>query len=143
MNCPKCKSNSYVKDGVVKRRQRFQCKQCAYRYTVSKLGKPPIIKKFALLLYLEGLGFRSIERLLNVSNVTVMRWVRSFGQEIEKMRKHDSDLEVVEMDEMHTYIGSKKTIVGYGLLLTDMERNSSISFLVQGEKKLEESYGKK
>ncbi len=36
---------------------------------------------------------------------------------------------------MHTYIGSKKTIVGYGLLLTDLENDLSSAFLVQEEKK--------
>jgi len=28
----------------------------------------------------------------------------------------------VEIDEMHSYIASKKTIAGYGLLLIDMEK---------------------
>lgn len=84
---------------------------------------------------LSRLGFRSIERLLGVSNVTVMRWIKSFGKEIEKLRKEDRDLEVVELDEMYTYIGSKKTILGYGLMLIDLGKNLSTSFLVQGEKK--------
>ena len=36
---------------------------------------------------------------------------------------------MVEVDEMHTYVGSKKTTVGYGLLLIDMEKDSSTSLL--------------
>ena len=135
MNCPKCNSGVYVKDGIVKGKQRYLCKKCKYRYTVKERGKPSTVKKFALLLYLEGLGFRSIERLLNVSNVSVMRWVKSYGKEIEKLRTENGDLEVVELDEMHTYIGSKKTIVGYGLLLIDLGKDLSTSFLVQGKKK--------
>ncbi|OON69206.1 hypothetical protein B0919_10850 [Hymenobacter sp. CRA2] len=31
----------------------------------------------ALKLYLEGMGLRAIGRVLDVSNVTVMRWVRT------------------------------------------------------------------
>ena len=141
MNCPKCKSEHHVKDGIVKGKQRYLCKKCKYRYTVPFKGKPIELKKFALILYLEGLGFRSIERIINVSNVTVMRWVKSLGKEVEFMRRKDKGLEVIEIDETHTYIGSKKTIVGYGLLLTDLEKSLSISFLVQGERKLEDSYG--
>ena len=141
MNCPKCKSSHHVKDGIVKGKQRYLCKNCKYRYTVSFKGKPIELKKFALVLYLEGLGFRSIERIINVSNVTVMRWIKSFGKEVELIRRKDKELEVIELDEMHTYIGSKKTIVGYGLLLTDLEKSLSTSFLVQGERKLEENYG--
>ena len=33
---------------------------------------------------------------------------------------------VVELDEMPTYIGSKKTTVGYGLLLIDLENDLSL-----------------
>ena len=36
---------------------------------------------------------------------------------------------MVEVDEMHSYIGSKKTTVGYGLLLIDMASDSSTSLL--------------
>jgi hypothetical protein len=32
---------------------------------------------------------------------------------------------VVEMDEMHTYVGTKKTIAGYGLLSVDMGNGPS------------------
>jgi len=56
-------------------------------------------------------------------------------------RDDDEELEIIEMDEMHTYIGLKKTIVGYGLLLTDLEKSLSTSFLVRGEKKLEKNSG--
>ena len=42
---------------------------------------------------------------------------------------------MVEVDEMHSYIGSKKTAAGFGLLLIDMERDFSISLLATGETK--------
>ena len=142
MNCPKCKSDHSVKDWIIKCRQRYLCKECKYRYTVPFIGKSIELKKFALILYLEGLGFRSIERIIEVSNVTVMRWIKSFGKEVELLRRDDDEeLEIIEMDEMHTYIGLKKTIVGYGLLLTDLEKSLSTSFLVRGEKKLEKNSG--
>ncbi len=116
MNCPKCNSGKHVKDGIVKGKQRYFCKECKYRYTVKHLGKPIELKKAALYLYLEGLGFRSIERFLKVSNVSVMNWIKGFGKEIESLRKIDGTIEIVEMDELHTYIGLKKTTFGYGLL---------------------------
>jgi len=125
MNCPKCNSGKYVKDGIVKGKQRYFCKECRYRYTVKHLGKPIELKKAALYLYLEGLGFRSIERFLKVSNVSVMNWIKGFGKEIESLRKTDGTIEIVEMDELHTYIGLKKTTFGYGLLLIDLENGTS------------------
>ena len=125
MNCPKCNSGKHVKDGIVKGKQRYFCKECKYRYSVKHLGKPIELKKAALYLYLEGLGFRSIERFLKVSNVSVMNWIKGFGKEIESLRKTDGTIEIVEMDELHTYIGLKKTTFGYGLLLIDLENGTS------------------
>ena len=125
MNCPKCNSGKHVKDGIVKGKQRYFCKECKYQYTVKHLGKPIELKKAALYLYLEGLGFRSIERFLKVSNVSVMNWIKGFGKEIESLRKTDGTIEIVEMDELHTYIGLKKTTFGSGLLLIDLENGTS------------------
>jgi hypothetical protein len=78
------------------------------------------MKKQALHPYLEGLGFRSIGRFLGVSNVSVLNWIRSFGREVRELNSESQEIEMVEVDEMHSYIGSKKTTVGYGLLLIDM-----------------------
>ncbi len=44
---------------------------------------------------------------------------------------------------MHSYVGFKKTTVGYGLLLIDMKKSLSILSLDAGELKQEKSYGKK
>ena len=134
--CPKCQSSEYCKDGLVKGRQRYKCKSCNYRFTVEHLGKPETLKKDALVLYLEGLGFRSIGRFLNVSHVCVYNWIKEFGKKVENIRS-STGIEIVELDEMHTYIGTKKTIVGYGLLLIEMGKDSSTSLLAQGGKKLE------
>ncbi|MDR1224461.1 MAG: IS1 family transposase, partial [Tannerella sp.] len=30
MNCPRCGSINYCKDGVIKGRQRYKCKDCVY-----------------------------------------------------------------------------------------------------------------
>jgi len=137
MKCPKCNSENHVKDGIVKGKQRYYCKECKYRYTVDYRGKPLEIKRMALHLYLEGLGFRSIGRLMKVSNVTVLKWIKAFGQEIERAQKEEKQIEIVELDELHTYIKSKKTIVGYGWLLIGMGEDTLTSCLVPVERKLE------
>jgi hypothetical protein len=92
-------------------------------------AKPKSMKKQALLLYLEGLGFRSIGRYLGVSNVSVLNWIRSFGEMVASLKEEESNIAVVELDEMHSYIGSKKTTAGFGLLLIDLEKSSSTSLL--------------
>ena len=130
MQCPKCKTERFVKDGIVKSKQRYKCKACNFRYTViqKSTGKPLHLKRFALQLYLEGLGFRSIGRVLKVSNVSILNWIRQFGEQVKSLQS-DEPVSVTEIDEMHTYIGIKKTINGYGLLLIDMKRDSCTSLL--------------
>lgn len=140
MKCPKCNSEHSVKNGIVKNKQRYLCKPCQYRYTVAEIGKPKALKKLALQLYLEGLGFRSIERILEVSNVSVLNWVKELGKKIEEYRQVEGNIEIIEMDELHSYIGRKKTTVGSGLLLIGMDTNSSISCLAVGGRKLAKNY---
>jgi transposase-like protein len=126
--CPKCKSENRSKDGIVREKQRYRCKECNYRYTVERREakeSTPEIRKLALKLYLEGLGFRSIGRILEFSHVAVYHWIRAFGAEIVSLGD-SGNASIVEIDEMHSYIGSKKTTVGYGLLLIDLENGLSI-----------------
>jgi transposase-like protein len=81
MNCPQCSSDTNVKSGFAKGRQRYKCKACGYHFTVENKSttKPLSMKKQALHLYLEGLSFRSIGKLLGVSNVTVLNWIKASG----------------------------------------------------------------
>ena len=80
-------------------------------------------------MYLEGLGFRSIGRILGISNVSILNWIRNFGEKVKDLQSDSSSIEYAELDEMHSYIGNKKTIVGFGLLLIDLEKDSSTSLL--------------
>ena len=70
----------------------------------------------ALELYLEGLGFRSIGRLIKVSHISVFNWIKQYGQNMDLLQ-NDHAICVTEIDEMHSYIGSKKTQSGSGLQL--------------------------
>ena len=137
VKCPKCCSEECRKDGIVKGRQRYKCKSCGYRHTVHYRGKSSTIKRQAIELYLEGLGFRSIGRFLKCSHVSVYNWIKAFGKEASDEIRSAKAIEVVEMDEMHTYILSKKTTAGYGLLLIGMAKDSSIAYWATGDQKPE------
>ena len=142
MNCPKCGGTVYCKDGIVQGRQRYLCKGCRYRYTVEQRSGTgdKQTKRHALELYLEGLGLRSIGRILKFSNVSILNWVKAFGEALSEI-KREEPVQVMELDEMHSYIGSKKTIAGYGLLLIEMKKDSSIAYWVPGERLREKSSG--
>jgi transposase-like protein len=126
MDCPKCHTGNYSKDGIVKGKQRYLCKDCGFRYSVLKKSdvKPAETKRLALEMYLEGLGFRAIGRILKISYGTVYQWVKEWGSKVS-LPQNSEPIAVVELDEMHTYVGSKKTTVGYGLLLIDLQDGSS------------------
>ena len=143
MNCPKCSSDKKVKSGFVNGKQRYKCKECSCNFTVEikSTAKSKSKKKNALHLYLEGLGFRSIGRYLNVSHVAVYNWIKSYGEVVEKLRA-DNEIEVVELDEMHTYIQQKKLLLDMDCLI-DMEKDLSISLLATGALKQEKYYGKR
>jgi transposase-like protein len=125
--CPGCGSKERTKSGIVKGRQRWRCKGCDKRYSVERrsMDYPKQMRRQALELYLEGLGFRAIGRFLKVSYVTVFGWIKEFGLKTGEL-KSDAAIEVVELDELHSYVGNKKTIAGYGLLLIDLRSGSSL-----------------
>ena len=100
MNCPKCRCASRVKNGKIKNIQRYKCKSCGCNYTRSSLSRISLDKRIECIrLYLEGVGFRGIERLTGVSNVTVMRWVKRLGDDIERLRPQSGECEAVSVME--------------------------------------------
>ena len=86
------------------------------------------------------MGFRAIGRILNFSNVSVLRWIRNFGKSLDDI-KSEKHISIVEIDEMHTYISNKKTTAGSGFLLIEIGENSSIALLTSGIQKQDKSSG--
>ncbi len=76
-----------------------------------------------------------------MSHVSVQKWIKKFGQELEDL-KSENEISIVEMDEMHTYIGNKKNIAGSGLLLIELGKSLSTALLAAEEQKLENYSGK-
>jgi len=142
MNCPRCKSPNHKKNGKISERQRYQCHDCGYNYSVElkSTASSAFVKRQALQLYLEGLGFRSIGRILGVSHVSVQNWIKKYGKDLEDL-KSENEISVVELNEMHTYIGNKKNIAGPGLLLIELGKNSSTALLVAEEQKPDKNSG--
>jgi transposase-like protein len=113
MQCSKCGCTTLIKNGIVHARQRYCCKSCGYNFTIERKSTafPSSIKQQALQLYLEGNGFRAIARLLGVSHVSVYRWIRNMGEQATAIQSPQK-IDVVEIDELHTYIGNKKLLLG-------------------------------
>jgi transposase len=102
-------------------KQRFKCKHCGCNYTQSTRYRIPLKKRIqAIKLYLEGVGFRGIERLTGISHNTVIQWVRQLATEIERLRPEMENKVVdVELDEMWHFIQKKLKNAGSGWRGTD------------------------
>ncbi len=120
MTCPKCTSTEKVRNGFKNKKQRYKCKECQCSYTQShKHGATLELKLQALKLYLEGMGFRGIGRILKVSNVTVLYWIRTLGKSLKTyVQTHLPDdirhIDVIEMDEMWHFTKKKNENYGSG-----------------------------
>ena len=126
MECKLCSKSLLVRNGIVRGKQRYKCKNCGYNFVQGDLrrGKNLDKQKLALHMYLENMGFRAIGRVLGVSNVTVLNWVKSAGsfiREYHNQNKDSSKVQVMEFDEMWHFINSKKQKFGFGLLWTDQD----------------------
>ncbi|WP_413617047.1 helix-turn-helix domain-containing protein [Hymenobacter latericus] len=85
MTCTRCGSGSSCKNGRMNGEQRYRCRLCGYNYTCGTgTGYSVEHRQLALRLYLEGMGLRAIGRVLDVSNVTVLRWMRAYGRRAEQ-----------------------------------------------------------
>lgn len=120
--CPKCHSENIVKSGIINQRQRFLCKECKYYFTVSKLGKQIdsyyVIK--ALQLYIEGVSYREIERILGISHVSVMNWVKKYHIKAPVNNKYHPTYKVMNHSELIDFLNDNKNVKGSGLLITEL-----------------------
>jgi transposase len=65
-------------------------------------------------MYVNGMGFRAIERVTGVHNTTVMDWVKKVEEILPDYYNPEQTPVVGELDELETFIGSKKTKFGSG-----------------------------
>ncbi len=98
-------------------KQRYKCKHCGCNDTQSTRYRIPIEKRIAVIkLYLEGVGFRGIERVTGVSHNTVIKWIRQFAKEIERLTPEvEHQVVEVEVYEMWHFIQKKLKNAGCGL----------------------------
>jgi transposase-like protein len=117
MQCPKCNSNHINKNSQKKGKQNYICRNCGRqfidRYEPYK-GYPQEVKEECLKMYVNGMGFRAIERIKNVHHTTIINWVKQSGKLLSNFCEPEFSPQVAKLDELETFIGSKKTKFGSG-----------------------------
>jgi transposase-like protein len=117
MECPECKSNHIHKNGHKKGKQNYLCVDCRRQFIdayESHRGYAQTVKQECLKMYVNGMGFRAIERVTGVHNTTVMDWVKKVEEILPDYYNPEQTPVVGELDELETFIGSKKTKFGSG-----------------------------
>jgi len=114
--CPYCHSTErQVKSGFNRTgTQRLQCQSCRRQYTPrpNPLGYDDKTRAAALKLYLEGNGFRRIGRLLSVNHQSVANWVNATHARLQAKKVAAPAAQqtgTLEMDELFTFVGTKKS----------------------------------
>jgi transposase-like protein len=112
IQCPHCASpEQQTKSGHTRTgSQRYKCRDCQRIYTPDPkpLGYPEETRREAVRLYLEGTNFRRIGRILGVNHQSVVNWVNAYHASLPAAAQAVAAAETLEMDELFTFVGSKK-----------------------------------
>jgi len=75
----------------------------------------------ALQLYIEGVSYREIERLLGVSHVSVMNWVKKYQVKIPKQNLYQPTYKVMSHRELTEFYSNRENLKGAGMIVTELE----------------------
>lgn len=117
--CPSCQGQHIRKNGKSRHgHQRFVCVTCKTTFGQTDHRRiEPEKKQDALRHYAEGVGLRATERLVGVSHNSVMNWVRQEVAGQSLVKADASQVQIIEADELWSYVGQKNTVFGSGGLL--------------------------
>jgi transposase-like protein len=118
MQCPECNSTHIRKNGKRRGKQNHICVNCDRQLIKgheTQKGYSDDLKRECLkMLYVNGMGLRGIEGVKGVHHTTMITWVRQVGELLRDAYAPERLPEVGELDELETFVGSKKTKSGSG-----------------------------
>lgn len=113
--CKNCDSEHSVRNGKVRGKQRYRCKECGFNFVVGDARtNDKIAAKKAMLILLYSLGkasFNLLARLFDTWPSQVYRWVVQEGLSLPE-QEVSGEIKEMEFDEMWHFIKSKKTNFG-------------------------------
>jgi transposase-like protein len=113
--CPECKSTHVPNNGHKKGKQNYLCVNCGRQFIdfyESQKGYVKKVKQQCLSMYVNGMGFRGIERITGVHNTTIMAWVKQVGERLPDYYTPETIPDLGELDELETLVKSKKIKFG-------------------------------
>ena len=110
LRCKRCGSEEYIKNGLMRGKQRYRCRACGLNFTATPpRGMPLQLKVITVLLYVSGLSMNRTAKLLGVSTPSVMTWIEQFAKDHAPKPEPQSRALVIELDEMWHYLKKTRT----------------------------------
>ena len=113
--CKNCQGAETVKNGCVRNKQRFHCKDCGYNFVVGddRMKAETAVKRaLAVILYALGkASYGFIAKLFGVTPPAVQKWLQREADRLDEP-EIPGTIREMEFDEMWHFIGSKKTKSG-------------------------------
>lgn len=131
--CKKCKSDNLVKNGSQNNKQRYKCKDCGRVFRDSSPKYSAEFKFEAIKMYLSSMSIRAIARIKKVHHSVVSSWIKKIGSVtkelyfVELSRVQPKNIQILEIDELFTYIKKKKIKHIYLVLSTETQTELLIS----------------
>jgi transposase len=107
MECKQCGKGHIVRNGRVRGKQRYRCKDCGYNFIEgdARVKRDTAIKRaFAVILYSLGkASYAFIARLFGVTPPAVQKWLEP---EPARLRDPDlsGDIREIELEEMWQFV---------------------------------------
>ncbi len=118
MQCPECQSTHIRKNRIRRGKQNHVCVECGRqfidRYETCK-GYSDEVKRECLKMYVNGMGFRGIERVKGVHHTTVITWLKRVGQLLPDAYDPQTIPEVGELGHLNVlfeaHLGHRKPLL--------------------------------
>ena len=131
--CKNCNGGKISKNGIVRGKQRYKCKECGYNFVVGDErtnDRVIALKALVVLFYALAKGsYNMLGTIFGRNRSLIYRWIKEAGMSLGEP-PIDGEIKEIEFDEMWHFIGSKKTNFGSSKLLTAVRGKLSAGYSV-------------
>jgi len=125
IKCKHCNNKECIKQGIqynkTGNKQIYKCKKCKKvfvlgdgRYNMKKY--PLKLREQVIKAYLSRTSIRGLEYTFDIHNSLISKWIKSCGKKletlqnkIEKYKRSPKNIDILEVDELFTYIKKNLT----------------------------------
>jgi transposase-like protein len=125
MKCRHCGSEKCRKNGSTHGAKRCVCLDCGRSFSANPAPFSPEVNAQALQMDLNNVGIRKIALFVGASPAGVLKWIRKAAQDLSVQLQNAAKQveqalpDVIERDEIDTYVQKNASERSFGLLILD------------------------